>query len=94
VAAELGRSAGHQGRDAEVRFRPTHPAYEQRVEASKLARTQSELMRLFADLPAPHPLLPTNAVPAAEADDETPPPIYIEHLRTAAFGAGTPDRGR
>jgi len=60
--------------------------YERRVEASKLARTQSELLRLFADLPAPHPMLPTAAVPAAEADDETPPPIFLAGCLMLALG--------
>ncbi len=43
--------------------------YERRVEGCELARTQAELLRIFDDLPAPHPQLPSAADPPAEPDD-------------------------
>ncbi|WP_433721146.1 DUF1707 SHOCT-like domain-containing protein [Actinoplanes sp. CA-051413] len=60
--------------------------YEQRVEAAKLARTRSQLLRLFADLPVPHPELPTAAGPVTHQDDETPPPIFLAGCLMLALG--------
>lgn len=70
---------------AEKRLDP--PEYERRVEASKRARTQSELMRIFADLPVPHPELPPAGPPAATAvDDEDPPAVFFAGCLTLALG--------
>jgi hypothetical protein len=60
--------------------------YGRRVEAAQLARTQSELMRLFSDLPVPHPTLPASAEPPAEAEDEPPPAIFFAGCLTLALG--------
>lgn len=50
--------------------------YEQRVQSCQQARSQAELLRIFADLPAPHPELPAVPGPSTrvdEADDDVPP---------------------
>jgi hypothetical protein len=49
--------------------------HERRVQACDLAVTQAELLRIFADLPAPHPELPSVpvAAPAREEDEDMPP---------------------
>ncbi|OJF14088.1 DUF1707 SHOCT-like domain-containing protein [Couchioplanes caeruleus] len=60
--------------------------YERRVEASRLARTQSELLRLFADLPVPHPKLPVTVVPPAEPDQSVPPPVFFAGCLTLTLG--------
>ncbi|GIF13639.1 DUF1707 SHOCT-like domain-containing protein [Actinoplanes teichomyceticus] len=50
--------------------------YERRAEACDRARTQSELLRIFADLPAPHPQLPPPVVQAVNpADSDSAPPM-------------------
>ncbi|RZU52328.1 uncharacterized protein DUF1707 [Krasilnikovia cinnamomea] len=50
--------------------------YEHRAEACDRARTQAELLRIFADLPAPHPHLPPPFVQAANpADSDSTPPM-------------------
>lgn len=60
--------------------------YGRRVEAAQLARTQSELMRLFADLPVPHPTLPAVAATPSEPPDEEPPPIFFVGCLTLVLG--------
>ena len=60
--------------------------YGRRVEAAQLARTQSELLRIFSDLPVPHPTLPPGAEPPVEAEDEPPPAIFFAGCLTLALG--------
>jgi hypothetical protein len=64
--------------------------YERRAEACDRVRTQAELLRIFADLPAPHPQLPPPAVQvAARADDDgTPamPPSVVAGCLTLGLG--------
>jgi hypothetical protein len=60
--------------------------YGRRVEAAQLARTQSELLRLFSDLPVPHPTLPAGAEPPVEAEDDPPPAIFFAGCLTLALG--------
>ncbi|XVV11302.1 DUF1707 SHOCT-like domain-containing protein [Actinoplanes sp. CA-131856] len=67
---------------AEKRLDP--PEYERRVEAARQARTRSELSRIFADLPLPHPELPP-ASPNPD-DDDTPPPLFLSGCLTLALG--------
>ncbi|GAA4703669.1 DUF1707 SHOCT-like domain-containing protein [Phytohabitans rumicis] len=43
--------------------------FERRMETAKVAKTQAELLRVFADLPAPHPELP-----------EPPPPLPLRKV--------------
>ena len=59
--------------------------YGRRVEAAQVARTRSELLRLFADLPIPHPELPPTAPPSA-ADEDLPPAIFLAGCLTLALG--------
>jgi hypothetical protein len=47
--------------------------YEQRWAACQQARSQAELQRTFADLPAPHPERPSAPGPASNLDDNIPP---------------------
>jgi Domain of unknown function (DUF1707) len=68
----------------EKRLEPAE--YERRVESAEQARTQSELLRLFADLPPPHPTLPTATVPPAAPDDDLPPPIFLAGCLMLALG--------
>ncbi|MGK5445762.1 DUF1707 SHOCT-like domain-containing protein [Micromonospora sp. URMC 105] len=44
--------------------------FDQRVEACAQAGTRAELLRIFADLPAPHPEMPSAAVAPTEVDDD------------------------
>ncbi|WP_175543535.1 DUF1707 SHOCT-like domain-containing protein [Micromonospora pattaloongensis] len=63
--------------------------FERRFEASERASTQAELLRIFADLPAPHPEMPS-ATAAPDAEDEN---IPIPPLATAGcltLGLGLP----
>ncbi|SNY49654.1 DUF1707 SHOCT-like domain-containing protein [Paractinoplanes atraurantiacus] len=70
---------------AEKRLGP--PEYERRVEAARHARTRSELARIFADLPLPHPELPPASVPPVNPDDDdTPPPLFLAGCLTLALG--------
>lgn len=62
------------------------PEYERRCEAARHAPTQSALLRLFADLPVPHPTLPPTAVPPVEPDEPAPPPIFFAGCLTLALG--------
>jgi uncharacterized protein DUF1707 len=63
---EAARDALDEHLEAE---RLTDAEHEQRCAAAEAARTRSELMRLFEDLPEPHPYLPS-AAPATKDDDE------------------------
>jgi hypothetical protein len=47
--------------------------YEQRWAACQEARSQAQLLRTFADLPAPHPELPTLPTPSTDSDEDMPP---------------------
>jgi Domain of unknown function (DUF1707) len=60
--------------------------YERRTEAAKLARTRSELLQLFADLPIPHPALPPTTPPPPGPEEDTPPPIFVAGCLTLALG--------
>ena len=60
--------------------------YERRVEAAQLARTQSELRRLFADLPVPHPVLPPAVTPPAEPEVEDAPAVFFAGCLTLVLG--------
>ena len=63
--------------------------YERRVQGCELARTQAELLRIFEDLPAPHPQLPSAAAPSAEPEDSGDmPPVAVAGCLT--LGLGTP----
>ncbi|MFF5081169.1 DUF1707 domain-containing protein [Actinoplanes sp. NPDC000266] len=58
--------------------------YERRAEAARQARTRSELSRIFADLPLPHPELPPASPDPGE--DDTPPPLFLAGCLTLALG--------
>jgi Domain of unknown function (DUF1707) len=61
--------------------------YEQRIESCELARTQAELLRIFYDLPAPHPQLPSAAAQAAEPEDgDDIPPVAVTGCLTLGLG--------
>ncbi len=62
--------------------------YERRVAACRTAQTRSELMRIFADLPVPHPELPPAVTPVvAEANDGPPMPMsFFAGCLTLALG--------
>jgi hypothetical protein len=61
--------------------------YEQRVESCELARTQAELLRVFYDLPMPHPQLPSAAAPSAELEDgDNIPPVAVAGCLTLGLG--------
>ncbi|WP_200216778.1 DUF1707 SHOCT-like domain-containing protein [Micromonospora coerulea] len=47
--------------------------YDQRWADCREARTQAELLRIFADPPAPHPDLPNLPGPSADTDDDISP---------------------
>jgi hypothetical protein len=51
--------------------------FDQRCAACEEALTQGELLRVFADLPAPHPDLPVRPMPAGNADDDEMPLIGV-----------------
>lgn len=61
--------------------------HERRRAAVQAARTRSELLSVFADLPVPHPRLPPMTVPPADdrADDD-PPPIFFAGCLTLVLG--------
>ncbi|MEV4656680.1 DUF1707 domain-containing protein [Micromonospora sp. NPDC049301] len=61
--------------------------FERRTEACEQASNQGELLRVFADLPVPHPELPSSAVPSTELDDDIPPLALAGCL---ALGLGLP----
>ncbi|GAA0813176.1 DUF1707 SHOCT-like domain-containing protein [Spirilliplanes yamanashiensis] len=60
--------------------------FEQRVDACDRARTRAELLRVFADLPAPHPPLPPAVPPPAEPDDDDIPPAAVAGCLTLGLG--------
>ena len=64
--------------------------HERRLQACDLAGTQSELLRIFHDLPAPHPKLPSipPAPTASEDNDEASPPLAVSGC--LLLGLGTP----
>lgn len=81
------RASAHQALEehlVEKRFDPAE--YERRLEATNLARTQSELLRVFADLPVPHPELPPAVAPPVVADDDEPPPVFFAGCLTLGLG--------
>lgn len=65
--------------------------YERRVTGCELAHTQADLLRIFADLPAPHPQLPPAAAPSPspspEDSDNMPPVVAVGCL---TLGLGVP----
>jgi hypothetical protein len=58
--------------------------YDQRVGACREARSQADLRRIFADLPAPHPELPGPPGSVEEADDF--PPLAQAVVTTLVLG--------
>ncbi|SCL24597.1 DUF1707 domain-containing protein [Micromonospora inyonensis] len=60
--------------------------FARRVAACEQAVDQTELLRIFADLPAPRPQLPSAEAPA-EADEDMPPGVLAGCL---ALGLGIP----
>ncbi|MFI7574035.1 DUF1707 domain-containing protein [Micromonospora sp. NPDC049497] len=61
--------------------------FERRVEACQHARNQAELSRIFADLPAPHPELPSSTVPPTEADQDIDiPAVAVAGCLTLGLG--------
>lgn len=69
---------------AAKRLDPTE--YEERVAAADRAHSQAEVLRLFDDLPAPHPRLPSAAVPAAADADEDMPAVAVAGCLTLGLG--------
>lgn len=68
------REAAQQALDVHLAADRLHRSeYDQRLTACHEARTQAELLRVFADLPAPHPELPGTPRPPAQADEELSP---------------------
>ncbi|WP_446210307.1 DUF1707 SHOCT-like domain-containing protein [Micromonospora sp. IBSANI012] len=61
--------------------------FERRIEACEQASNQAELLRIFADLPAPHPEMPSSAAPPTELEDDIPPVAVAGCL---ALGLGLP----
>jgi hypothetical protein len=81
------RNSAQEALEAHLIEKRLDPAeYERRREASELARTQSELSRLFADLPVPHPTLPPTTEPPAEPDEPAPPPLFFAGCLTLGLG--------
>jgi hypothetical protein len=68
----------------EKRFDPAE--HQRRLEATNLARTQSELLQIFADLPPPHPKLPPEAAPPVAAPDDEPPAVFFAGCLTLGLG--------
>lgn len=80
------RDSAQEALEAHLVAKRLDPAgYGRRVEASQLAQTQSELRRIFADLPLPHPELPATVAAPVEADEE-PPAIFFAGCLTLALG--------
>lgn len=72
------RNSAQEALEAHMIAKRLEPGeYERRVETSRLARTQSELMLLFADLPVPHPKLPPAVEPPAEPVEEDAPLVFF-----------------
>ena len=80
------RASAQESLEAHLVAKRLDPAeYGRRVEASQVAQTRSELMRIFADLPLPHPELPATTAPPVEADEE-PPAVFLAGCLTLALG--------
>ncbi|MEV4481454.1 DUF1707 domain-containing protein [Micromonospora coxensis] len=62
--------------------------FERRVAACEQASTQAELLRVFADLPAPHPAMPSAVVRPTEPEDDDIPPVAVAGC--LALGLGLP----
>ena len=61
--------------------------FERRVDGCERARTRTELLRLFDDLPVPRPQLPPPAAPPADPDDgESIPPAAVAGCLTVGLG--------
>lgn len=83
------RSAAEALQEHLTARRLTPAEYEERVAACDRARNRGELLRIFADLPVPHPALPpAAAAPAADPDDEggDMPPVAVAGCLTLALG--------
>ena len=82
--------------EAHMTARRLDPAeYERRSDACDRASNQAELLRIFADLPAPHPQLPLPVVQAANpAEGDSAPPMPPSFWRMPDLGAGSTDCGR
>lgn len=64
--------------------------YERRVAACRTAHTRSELMKVFADLPVPHPELPPAVMPVVEEVNEGPPMPMSFFAGCLTLGLGLP----
>jgi Domain of unknown function (DUF1707) len=64
--------------------------YERRVAACRTAQTRSELMKIFADLPVPHPELPAAVTPVVEEVHEGPPMPMSFFAGCMTLGLGFP----
>lgn len=62
--------------------------FERRVAATQRTVTRSELLRIFADLPPPHPEFPSPPAAPAGDDDEDMPPVAVAGC--LAMGLGIP----
>lgn len=81
------RASARQALQAHLAEKRLDPAeYERRLEATSLARTQSELLRVFADLPLPHPQLPPETAPPVAAPDDEPPAVFFAGCLTLGLG--------
>ncbi|MEU4428423.1 DUF1707 domain-containing protein [Actinoplanes sp. NPDC024001] len=81
------RDSAREALDAHLVEKRLDPAeFERRVEAVEQARTRSELMRVFADLPVPHPELPAAAAAPAAPEEQDPPPIFLAGCLTLTLG--------
>ncbi|MGC5022254.1 DUF1707 domain-containing protein [Micromonospora sp. DT47] len=68
------REAAREALDEHLAAERLGPAeHEQRWAACQAARTQSELLRIFVDLPAPHPDLPRSPGSSTDADEDISP---------------------
>ncbi|WBB68269.1 DUF1707 domain-containing protein [Micromonospora sp. WMMD812] len=59
--------------------------FDRRVEACEQASNQAELLRIFADLPTPHPEMPSSAASPAEFEGDVPP-IAVAGCLTLGLG--------
>lgn len=76
-------------RDHLIEKRLDPDEFERRMAACEQASDQAELLRIFVDLPAPHPEMPPAVVAPTEADaDDDIPPIVAAGL--LALGLGLP----
>lgn len=87
------RLAAQDALEVHLREKRLDPAeFDRRVAACQEAGTQEELLRIFADLPAPHPELPS-AGPAPvdpddgdDGDDGDVPPVAVAGCLTLGLG--------